>query len=411
MAMLFTVLCGMAALSLGYFINYFTTGHFVHSTEAALDAQSKLIEAIGIPKDGQQGKYLYRALSQQGTWPQDIQVTENVAEGVIILTLPDHDNKRYAARIYTFENQHKLLIGFDITQILHDFKFMQIMGICSIIFVMMVVFASYIISLFVVNGTNTIAQTARDIIRTGDLSQRLEVSSRWDDLSNMAAVLNTLLDRIEELMTGVRRVSDNIAHDLRTPLTRMRSHIEELQKKHKYDYTPLLEEADHLLNTFTALLRITRLETEKQRSHFTALNLQQLIIDAAAFYEPLAEEKNIRIQIETVIANVVGDKNLLFQAYANMIDNAIKFTPDGGEIKIELTSNAEETRIIIEDNGRGVDETEREKIFDRFYRTDKSRTFSGAGLGLSLVRAVIELHKGDIKVEDAMPGLRIITIL
>lgn len=411
MAMLFTVLCGMAALSLGYFINYFTTGHFVHSTEAALDAQSELIAITGVPENGVQGEYLYSLLSPQGSLPDDIRVEENVAEGIMVITLPDQQ-KRYAARIYSFDDARKVLIGFDITQISQDFDFMQIIGVCSIIFVMIVVFVSYIISVFVVNGTNNIAQTAREIIDTGDLSRRLEVSSRWDDLSNMASVLNTLLERIEELMTGVRRVSDNIAHELRTPLTRMRNHIEELQKKYGHeDYAALLNEADHLLGTFTALLRITRLETEKQRSHFTNLDLEPIIKDVADFYEPLAEEKDISLHIKTDSANISGDKDLLFQAYANILDNAIKFTPKGGRIKITLNNEAGKARLSIEDNGNGVDEAESSKIFDRFYRADKSRAQSGTGLGLSLVKAVIELHNGRIVVENADPGLRIITIL
>ncbi len=411
MAALFTILCGMAALSLGYFINYFTTGHFVHSTEAALDAQRTLIEIANMPKEGVQGQYVYRFLSPEGTLPKDITLKESVAEGVMVLNLAEND-RNYAARIYSFDDGQKMLIGYDITEISHDFKFMQILGICSIIFVMLVVFVSYLISIFVVSGTNKIAQTAEEIIRTGDLSRRLEVQSRWDDLSNMTAVLNTLLERIEELMNGVRRVSDNIAHDLRTPLTRMRNHIEELQEKHAdQDYAELLGEADQLLDTFSALLRIARLETVKQRSHFTRLDLQQLIEDVTDFYEPLAEENNIHLYVETSPVNINGDKDLLFQAYANLLDNAIKFTPKNGEIKITLHTNDNETKVTIEDNGIGVDLVEQERIFDRFYRTDNSRTKSGTGLGLSLVKAVIDLHQGRIIVENAEPGLRIITIL
>lgn len=411
MAVLFTVLCGMAALSLGYFINYFTTGHFIHSTEATLDAQSALIEAMGIPENGVQGNYYYRILSSEGKLPEEITLREKVAEGILVFDL-SANNRRYAARIYTFKNAAKILIGFDITQISNDFRFMQILGVCSIIFVMIVVLVSYLISLFVVSGTNKIAQTAEDIIRTGDLSRRLDVQSRWDDLSNMAAVLNTLFERIEDLMTGVRRVSDNIAHDLRTPLTRMRNHIEFLQKKYGHDdYTDLLGEADHLLATFTALLRISRLETEKRRSHFSALNLEKIIIDVTEFYEPLAEEKNIWLDVSTQRADIEGDKDLLFQAYANLLDNAIKFTSNGGQIKISIQNDGHQIKIIIEDNGIGVASHEKDKIFDRFYRADQSRTKSGTGLGLSLVKAVIELHKGKILVEDAQPGLRIITIL
>lgn len=411
MAVLFTVLCGMAALSLGYFINYFTTGHFVHSTESALDAQKALIEATGMHEEGVYGEYLYRFLSAEGSLPPDINVKDSVAEGLMVLDLTKND-KRYAARIYTFDDNRQILIGYDITQISRDFKFMQILGICSIIFVMIVVFVSYIISVFVVSGTNKIAQTAEDIIRTGDLSRRIEVPSRWDDLSNMSAVLNTLLDRIEGLMIGVRRVSDNIAHDLRTPLTRMRGRIETLQKKYGHaDYNELLEEADHLLGTFTALLRVSRIETEKQRSHFDTLDLQQLITDVADFYEPLAEEKSIRLHVETTPASLHGDKDLIFQAYANLLDNAIKFTPKGGEITLTLKADKDGAKVIIEDTGSGVEEADLEKIFDRFYRAEKSRTTAGTGLGLSLVKAVIELHEGQIRVENKNPGLRIVTIL
>ena len=411
MAALFTFLCGMAALSLGYFINYFTTGHFVHSTEAVLDSQRAVIEANGVPREGVNENYLYRFLSPDGTLPLDISNFELFTEGLMVFDLAQ-TNSRYAARIYSLDDGRKILIGFDITQISRDFKFMQILGICSIIFIMIVVFASYLISVFVASGTNKIAETAEDIIRTGDLSRRLEVQSRWDDLSNMASVLNTLFARIEELMAGIRRVSDNIAHDLRTPLTRMRNHIETLQKKRggDTDLDELLKEADHLLVTFTALLRITRIETEQQRSHFSTVDLEKLMMDVLAFYEPLAQDKDIRLHAEIAPAQVFGDKDLLFQTYANLLDNAIKFTPRDGTIKIEIQANKNETNIVIEDNGPGIEAAESKKIFDRFYRSDSSRSTSGAGLGLSLVKAVIDLHQGHIIVQDAKPGLRIITI-
>ena len=413
MAVIFTILCGAAAVSLGYFINYFTQGHFVHSTEAVLDSQIALINKTGSPANGVHGDYLFLTLETDGSLPSIIKSYDRLsqnAEGILVFRYDDADN-RYAGKIHSMPGGDKILIGFDITDISNDFRFMQIIGTCSILFVMIVVFASYIISIFVASGTNKIAQTAQDIMRTGDLSRRLEFHSRWDDLSNMAIVLNSMLDRIEVLMSGVRQVSDNIAHDLRTPLTRLRNHIEDLQKKYGHeDYAELLDEADHLLATFTALLRVSRIETEQRKSHFTRVDLQQIIKDVVEFYDPLIEDKDITITLQTVPATLQGDKDLLFQAFANLVDNAIKFTLRGGTIAIDLKSDKNGIKISITDNGIGIAPDDAERIFDRFYRTEQSRTTKGTGLGLSLVKAVIELHGGRIKAEAGTPGLRIVTI-
>lgn len=416
MALIFTILCGLAALSLGYFINYFTKGHFVHSTEAVIDAEIRYIESINPNYINNQHtnstNQLYILLDEEGTLPDTIPSNlSRLAEGIIVFDYP-LNNKRYAAKIHTFPNDKKILIGTDITKISKDFRFMQWIGITSICFVMMVVFVAYIISVFVVSGTNKIADTAREIIETGDLSRRLDIGSRWDDLGNMAAVLNTLLDRIEELMRGVRQVSDNIAHDLRTPLTRMRNHIEDLQKRYGHnDYAELMEESDHLLGTFNALLRISRIESEKQRSQFKTVNLKAILNDVIAFYEPLAEEKSITIHADLSEATLHGDRDLLFQAYANLLDNALKFTPEKGEIKVKLITQDKKIHISITDNGNGVPENEHKKIFNRFYRAEKCRSTSGTGLGLSLVSAVITLHHGTVTAQNANPGLKIITIL
>lgn len=411
MALVFTVLCGLAALSIGYFINYFTKGHFVHSTEAVLDAELRYIEAVGtenLPDTGQ----LYVFLNSDGSLPDSLpsDVTR-LAEGILVFDYPE-DGKRYAAKIHTFDDNRKMLIGTDITTISKDFRFMQLIGIISICFVMVIVFFSYIISIFVVGGTNKIAETAREIINTGDLSRRVDIGSRWDDLSNTAAVLNMLLDRVQDLMQGVRQVSDNIAHDLRTPLTRMRSHIESLQDKYGHDdYTQLMEETDQVLDTFNALLRISRIEAEKQRSQFCDTDLKKLLEDVVAFYEPLAEEKNIQLTSDISEATLHGDRDLLFQAFANVLDNAVKFTPTDGTVRVKLRRNDNGITIEISDSGAGITEEDKAKIFNRFYRGEKCRSTSGTGLGLSLVSAVITLHGGEITVENTNPGLKIITIL
>ncbi len=413
MAALFTVLCGIAALSLGYFINFFATGHFVDSTEATLNAEIRYVEAVGASEvTSQNGDRLYVFLDEDGQLPNRFSKDfSRLAEGILVFDYP-LNNKRYAAKIHTFSDNSKMLIGTDITSISKDFQFMQWLGIASICFVMLVVFVAYIISVFVVSETNKIADTAYGIIKTSDLSRRLDVGSRWDDLGNMAAVLNMMLDRIEQLMQGVKQVSDNIAHDLRTPLTRMRGHIEDLSDGSKKD--ELLGEADHLLDTFNALLRISRIEAEKQRSHFQDVNLKDLLEDVIDFYEPLMDEKSITLATDLNNTNLRGDRDLLFQAYANLLDNAVKYTPKGGDISVSLKQENDKIFIYVSDTGGGVDEGEQNKIFQRFYRSEACRSSQGTGLGLTLVTAVIDLHEGSIVAENTLlndnAGLSIITI-
>ena len=407
MALLFTVLCGAASLSLGYFINYFAKGHFIDSTESVLDSEIRYIKAAGYERAIKTSdKLIYAYLKADGSLPDDLsQNVSLLSEGIIILDQINSE-KRYATKIHTFSDGRKLLVGKDITEISRQFRFMQWLGIASIGFVMIVVFVSYLISVFVVSGTNKIADTAHEIINTGDLSRRIEVGSQWDDLSNLGAVLNILLARIQELMRGVREVSDNIAHDLRTPLTRMRNKIESLDDSEQK--TELLNEADHILSTFNALLRISKIESEQQRSHFEGLDLTALLNDVIEFYEPLAEERKITLDVKLNEVQLTGDRDLLFQAYANLLDNALKFTPSGGNIYIGV-STAEGTRISIQDSGPGINSDENETIFRRFYRGEKSRSSAGTGLGLSLVKAVIELHGGKVYARNANPGLEIIT--
>lgn len=406
MALIFTILCGAAALSLGYFINYFAKGHFIQNTEAILDTEIRYIDAVGIPK--QQTDRIYIPLNESSQRPEDISPDiSRLVEGIIVF---DHskNNKRYAAKIHILNNNEKILIGTDITEISNDFKFMQSLGIASIIFITLVIFIAYMISFFVVNGTNKIARTAHEIINTGDLSRRVDMGSNWDDLGKMASALNILLERIQELMFGIRQVSDNIAHDLRTPLTRLRNKLEDLKDSPQKE--ELLNEADHLLDTFSALLRISRIQSEKQRRQFQDINLKELIEDVIDFYEPLAEEKSISLSHNLETIEFYGDRDLLFQAYANLLDNALKYTPENGDVSVTMKYNKQRKILVeISDSGIGISEEERNKIFDRFYRSEQSRNSPGTGLGLSLVHAVITLHDGVINVETTQPGLKIIT--
>lgn len=414
MAVLFTVLCGFTLLMLGYFSYYFARGHFIEGTEIALNTEMKYIAAYPdlperLPPDphriiarfGDDG-------SRPAAIPQDVSL---MTEGIIVFDHPV-SGKHFAGKIYTDDKGRKTLIGVDITEMTRNYHFMMVLSVIGIFMTAAVIIGSFTISIFVVRGTNDIAGTAREIMETGDLSRRIVVRWRWDDLSNMADTLNALFDRIEQLMQGVRNVSDNIAHDLRTPLARMRAPVDVLLKEFPDhpSVQALSAEMDRILQIFNALLRISRLEAEKRRSHFREVDLAEILQDVADFYEPLAEIKNIEIKTALARCAIAGDRDLLFQAFANIIDNAVKYTPEGGLIGVGLRK--EDARAIVEiaDNGPGVPPEETGRIFERFYRSDASRSTSGTGLGLSLSAAVADLHGGRIYAQVRTPGLAIITV-
>lgn len=414
MAVLFTLLCGGAVLVLGYFGYYFTRGHFIHGTEMVIDAE---IRAVGMMPDplaqsAPPGR-IYVPFDAAGQPPAHLPKPAAVlAEGIVVFD-GAQDGRRYAAKIHTFADGQRMLVGVDITRITRDYRLMACLSGLSILFMVAVIAVSYMISIFVARGTGQIADTARDIMKTGDLSRRIAVGSRWDDLSHMAETLNLLLARIEGLMTGVRQVSDNIAHDLRTPLTRLRNRVEALQEADPDNqaYGDLLEEADRLLVTFGALLRISRIEAGKQEARIAQVRVDMIVADVVSLYEALAEEKGVHIDCRTEGVTRHGDRDLLFQAFANIMDNAVKFTRAGGCITVDVAVVNGRARVVIEDNGPGIPEADLSRVFERFYRGEASRTSPGSGLGLSLVAAAVASHGGDIKLENTDAGLRIITIL
>jgi signal transduction histidine kinase len=253
-----------------------------------------------------------------------------------------------------------------------------------------------------------INQTSRDIM-SGDLDRRIPAGGTNDEFDQLAGNLNTMLDRIQGLMEGLRHVSDNIAHDLRTPLTRLRGRLEELddralsasERSRRIDAA--VAEADALLSMFNALLRITQIEAGGRRDNFAAVDLAELLNDVAELYEPVAQEKGLSFSAHCEAASsVTGDRDLLFQAVANLADNAIKYTPAGGSVTLHTSGKS----VTVSDTGPGVPEEAREDVFRRFHRLEKSRSQPGSGLGLSLVKAVAQLHGGTVRLEDNRPGLK-----
>ena len=247
-------------------------------------------------------------------------------------------------------------------------------------------------------------------IMSGDLSRRIPTYQRNDDLTRLITHINHMLDRIQALMESMKQVTDNIAHDLRTPLTRLRNHLTDLQgdceEANREAVEQLIGEADELLATFNALLRIARIESGDRRAGFAPLQLRVILEDVIELYEPLAVEKDLRLSARLVEADIDGDRDLLFQAFANVIDNAIKYTPSGGSISIGVDIAQGVVTVSIADNGPGVSSEDRYKVFRRFFRVEASRGMHpGNGLGLSLVLAVIKLHQGSVTLGDNEPGL------
>lgn len=254
-------------------------------------------------------------------------------------------------------------------------------------------------------------------IMMGDLSERIASDHLQGDYRELTFNLNRMLDRIQSLMAGVRQVSDNIAHDLRTPLTRLRNHLTQLQEevegKPQETVGHLIEEADSLLATFNALLRIAQVESGNRRSGFTTIDLKVILLDVVELYEPLAMDKSITMT-ETLVDGIQlqGDRDLLFQAFANLVDNAIKYTPANGTISIDLRCIDKQALVNISDSGIGIPGPDKVKVYRRFFRVEVSRSEQpGNGLGLSLVSAVINLHHGEISLVDNDPGLRVDVLL
>lgn len=250
-------------------------------------------------------------------------------------------------------------------------------------------------------------------IMAGDLTRRVPSSGRGDDLDQMADGINEMLARIEVLMQSVRQISGHIAHDLRTPLTRLRARLEairgnEPQAQRSSEVDAAIADVDALLSTFSALLRVARIEAGSAMA-LAPVDLSALMADAVELYEPLAQER--RQEIRTDLAPITiasGDRDLLFQAIANLLDNAIKYTPEGGHILVNLEHCGSTARLVVADSGPGIPADERENVFRHFYRVEPSRSTPGNGLGLSLVAAVARLHRATIRLEDNNPGLRIV---
>jgi signal transduction histidine kinase len=272
-----------------------------------------------------------------------------------------------------------------------------------------------IIGIGAVRRIDGVTRASQRII-SGNLSERLPVHGGTDDLDRLACVINGMLGEIERLMHEVKGVCDNIAHDLRTPLTRLLAGLERTRRRanSSEDYASAVDEAiletKDVLKTFAAILRISEVESGARRAGFTDMDLSEVVADAVEFYEPVAEAKGVRLLRFAPDANPVmmrGDPSLLFEAVGNLVDNALKFTPRGGRVTVSGFTRAGMVGLEVIDTGPGIPADESTSVLRRFYRAESSRNTPGSGLGLALVAAVARLHGMDLSIGDARPGCRI----
>lgn len=253
-------------------------------------------------------------------------------------------------------------------------------------------------------------------VSAGELGLRAPLDRSGDAFDQVAFRFNAMLDRIEELLGGVRHATDHIAHDLRTPLTRLRNRLEDLRQQAR---APELQahldravaETDQLLQSFGALLRLSRIEAQTLDADAPPVALAEVVEDAVELYAPIGAERGIRLQVQLMPVRVRGDRDQLFQLAVNLLDNALKYAPAGSEVEVRLEATPAAARLQVGDRGPGIPEAERERVFDRFQRLEAHRGSPGTGLGLSLVRAIVRHHGGQVQLLDNAPGLRVQVLL
>ncbi len=256
-----------------------------------------------------------------------------------------------------------------------------------------------------------LAQQVLERVQEGQLDQRLPVGTLNDEFASLSKDVNAMLAELERLMHELHHVGNNIAHDLRTPLARVRAQLERAQRllPEQSDVAEIIDRAiaglDQTFSLTTALLRVAEMETGRSRTSFRLVDLNEIANEAAELYEPLAEAKRIAVSLASdPLPAIRGDRDLLLELIANLLDNAIKFTPCDGSVKVDLANTAKGPVITLSDTGPGIDPAHRLDVFKRFYRCNQSRQFTGNGLGLSLVAAIVKLHGFSIEIKDGFPG-------
>jgi signal transduction histidine kinase len=343
-------------------------------------------------------------------WTETVYRRAEDAEGT------EHDA---LVRVFQLPGGFRLLVGRDLEERERLYQVVVAAGWWSVALVVVLgLIGGFLVARRVLRRVDAMTETTRTIM-AGDLSGRLPVAGSEDELDRLAVNLNAMLERIEALMRGFKEVSDNIAHDLKTPLTRLRNRSEEALRTAKTDadyraaIQSTIEESDELIRTFNALLLIARAETGGASTNMATFDAAEIAQGVGELYDPLADEKGISLKVEAQEPlSFVGNRELVTQALANLVDNAIKYSGGGGaEIVVGAAAKDNRIELSVADRGPGIPEADRGRVVERFVRLEQSRSEPGSGLGLSLVAAVARLHGGELRFEDNAPGLRAVLLL
>jgi signal transduction histidine kinase len=437
LALTYLVIFAASVMVLLGFLHWSTAGFMSRQTDATIDAEItglaeqygqfgtaglvRAIERRAAAARARGGLYLVTGPAGLGAiagnltrWPEEAPD----AEGRLTFTLEyasagGGEVNLGRARVFALDGGLRLLVGRDIRERLEiAARIRQSLAWGMAITIALAALGGIVISRSVLRRIEAINRTGRDIM-AGSLSRRVPVRGGGDEFDRLAEGLNEMLDRIEALVVGMKEVSDNIAHDLRGPLARLRTRLEAVliddgdAPAYRRAIEATIAEADGLLATFNALLGIAQAEAGTPRERFAEIDAATLLTDVAELYTPVAEERGLGFETDASGDAVIhGDRDLLFQALANLTDNAIKFSPVGGTVRLGLDRAGGRARFTVADDGPGIPRGMRQEVRRRFVRLDPSRTTPGSGLGLSLADAVAGLHDGELVFEDNAPGLR-----
>lgn len=357
------------------------------------------------------------------------EVLDRPGQRIITYTHPDDDRQPHQALVSVFElpGGARLVVGRDLSEAdrLRE-VIRRALGWSIGLVLVLAVLGGWFVTRRVLGRIDDMTGTTKNIM-AGDMSGRLAIAGTNDEFDRLAGSLNLMLDRVEELMRGLKEVSDNIAHDLKTPLTRLRNRAEEALRTagdtpdYRVALETIIEEADNLIRVFNALLMIARAEAGNAREGMAPFDVAEVARDVAELYEPVAEEADVALTVDVAeerdAVQVVGSRELIGQAIANLVDNALKYAPVGADpshhasVTVSAARRGEMVELVVADRGPGIPAADRGRVLDRFVRLEGARSAPGFGLGLSLAAAVARLHGGLLRLEDNAPGLRAVLVL